>query len=1026
MTSFNKGDKVQSKIDPSRIGYIEEVGKYYSDIQYYRVFWGGNAGSRNVPETDLRLYIETTSPGENLISGNLAKYQDFQRLITYHRLLRDHPLSNHIYAFNASRTRFYPYQFKPLMKFLDSPHHRVLVCDEVGLGKTIEAGLILTEFRARQSIQRVLVVCPSNLTHKWRMELRRRFGEEFRVLKSRELIEYFDEYEEFPDRVELNGIASLETCRSKRVLERLETLRPEFDIVIVDEGHHMRNFGRKQRRVGVVLSQCSTAMIMLTATPVHLGNENLYSLLNILDEEDFRDQESVDQLFRENAPIIIAQNCVGQMPPNIEKAIESLLQIKNSSWTHDNPYFEDVLNGLYEIQEKLIENNPIQRTLIRLQKQLTELNLIAHIFTRTRKREVHKDVAQRRASAKEIEFNKLEKDLYDAVTALVQAESEAMGHLPVIIQWRLHMPQRRLASCIPAMVEYYREKYGFTDDDCPEDMPLQLNNDNEIEVQSGISLDSARNQLHQVISMWPKGGPDSKFDALLEIIDEVKRNEGKCKILLFSFFKATLGYLYASLKSANVKAIILSGDIDPDDRPDIIERFRIDESIEVLLCSRVGSEGLDFQFCSTMVNYDLPWNPMEVEQRIGRLDRIGQQSPIISIWNFWAKGTIEERILRRLYDRIGIFKRSIGDIEVILGDTVQKLERELLSKKLTPEEQERRENDVMLVVERQMRDLEELENSAAKFIGTDQYFLDEVEAIKRRRRYVTGEQIRRFIEDFIKRNAPRTRLKYEPDKLIGRIFPDENLISILRNRCRPTEITRLIDKISSTRGIPVTFDSEIAYENPKIEFINVLHPLLSAITQEYDLEVSKLVNAHHVVLSTDQLPNGFYFYFIYLLKITAARNRNTLECILISEELDLIQDDNVVEIVFGEMVEMGSDPDTIIEIDPQIAEEAHQLANKAFHTRLKEIRETNEKFNDKFVDRRLKSLLSFYDKRISHHSRLLEEGQKKGSAERYLRMQSGRITNLESEKAQKSAELEAKRNLAEEYNEIAAGILEVI
>ena len=177
--AFKEGDKVQSKSDPSKVGLIEELGPIHAGLQYYTVFWGGIEGSTTVPEIDLQLYHPAKTPVDNLLNGNIAGYREFLRLITYLKLTRDYPLRNNIYAFNASRTRFYPYQFKPLIKFLDSPSQRLLICDEVGLGKTIEAGLILTELRARQTVDRVLVICPANLTAKWKLELRNRFGEDF-------------------------------------------------------------------------------------------------------------------------------------------------------------------------------------------------------------------------------------------------------------------------------------------------------------------------------------------------------------------------------------------------------------------------------------------------------------------------------------------------------------------------------------------------------------------------------------------------------------------------------------------------------------------------------------------------------------------------------------------------------------------------------------------------------------------------------------------------------------------------------
>jgi hypothetical protein len=147
---YSKGDEVRSRSHQG-VGIIKAIGPVHAGLQYYAVFWGGTDGTKMVPEIDLELAGSEEKPSDNFIKGRLGGYRDFQRLITHQRLSRSVPLRNNIYAFNASRTRFYPYQFKPLIKFLDSPQHRLLICDEVGLGKTIEAGLILTELRARQT-----------------------------------------------------------------------------------------------------------------------------------------------------------------------------------------------------------------------------------------------------------------------------------------------------------------------------------------------------------------------------------------------------------------------------------------------------------------------------------------------------------------------------------------------------------------------------------------------------------------------------------------------------------------------------------------------------------------------------------------------------------------------------------------------------------------------------------------------------------------------------------------------------------
>ena len=133
---------------------------------------------------------------------------------------------------------------------------------------------------------------------------------------------------------------------------------------------------------------------------------------------------------------------------------------------------------------------------------------------------------------------------------------------------------------------------------------------------------------------------------------------------------------------------MIHGDVKREDRGAIIDAFRQSEGFGILLLSEVGSEGMDFQFCDTVINYDLPWNPMRVEQRIGRVDRYGQQSESVRVYSLVLNDTIEDRILKRLYERINVFVESIGDIETILGEQIQTLQRRIFSARLTIEEEE--------------------------------------------------------------------------------------------------------------------------------------------------------------------------------------------------------------------------------------------------------------------------------------------------------------------------------------------------
>ena len=241
------------------------------------------------------------------------------------------------------------------------------------------------------------------------------------------------------------------------------------------------------------------------------------------------------------------------------------------------------------------------------------------------------------------------------------------------------MPQRQVASCIPAVVERYerdlRLEVGGLESELSD---LQAEDwENGFDAADPPSADV---DLRQVIGRWKAAGSrDTKFSELLNTFRLLDESEPDRKVLIFAYFKPTLYYLSARLTDAGYTNLVISGDFTDEERQESIRRFREDHQLRILLSSEVGSEGLDFQFCHVMVNYDLPWNPMVVEQRIGRLDRIGQRSPKIIIFNFSVPGTIEDRIFTRLYQRIRIFEESIGDLEPILGEEIKNLTRDLLS-----------------------------------------------------------------------------------------------------------------------------------------------------------------------------------------------------------------------------------------------------------------------------------------------------------------------------------------------------------
>ena len=188
-----------------------------------------------------------------------------------------------------------------------------------------------------------------------------------------------------------------------------------------------------------------------------------------------------------------------------------------------------------------------------------------------------------------------------------------------------------------------------------------------------------------------------------------------------------------------------------ESKQDAIHRFRDSTTTKVLLSSEVASEGVDLQFCRMVVNYDLPWNPMKVEQRIGRLDRIGQKAKRIVIWNLGYANTIDHRIYERLFERLNIFTRALGGMEALLGEEIQSLAGHLLSHKLTPQEEEHRIEQTAIAIEKNRRDQDQLEKTASNLIAHGGYILERVRSAHDLKKRITEEDLEVYVSDYLEK-----------------------------------------------------------------------------------------------------------------------------------------------------------------------------------------------------------------------------------------------------------------------------------
>ena len=339
---FAKDNQVQLRSDRSKVGRVLRPPNLRNGAYWYRIRL--EAGGLVVAhEGDLTPFEADVSPDVLLLRNAFGDKDDLLRLITFHKL--DTPLDNTLYSLQASRTAFYPHQYKPLLKFLDSPGQRLLIADEVGLGKTIEAGLVLIEQRARRVLQRVLVVCPAALCMKWREEMWQRFDEEFKIIGAADFREQLQRLAQQGELGEARDIISLQSVRNEAHIDLLNVTPPPLDLLIVDEAHHLRNRQTLSHRTVRALTQNAHAVLLLTATPIQLGEENLFNLFRLLDDSEFDDFEVFQDRLRANEPVVEAQRLARAIPPpvaKIRKRVERLDMDGRVSFFRGNPIYERI------------------------------------------------------------------------------------------------------------------------------------------------------------------------------------------------------------------------------------------------------------------------------------------------------------------------------------------------------------------------------------------------------------------------------------------------------------------------------------------------------------------------------------------------------------------------------------------------------------------------------------------------------------------------------------------------------------
>lgn len=922
------------------------------------------------------------------------------------------PLTDSLYAYGASRTDFEAYQFRPALKFLRNPNQSLLIADEVGLGKTIEAAIIYLELKARLGIDRVLVLCPSRLTAKWQDELRNRFDEQFEILDSARVQRLFEEHQRHGSGIPIRAIASFESLRREEILQRFVDRPFPLDLLIVDEAHHMRNADANTYRLGNTLVNASDAVLFLTATPLNLRTDDLFNLVNMLAPDEFERRELFAEQVQPNQYVHRAMSLLSAGDPRAARV--ELQKVEQSPFRQRfllNPYYREILARL----SAGVSLPRDERVL--LQREMGDLNALASVFTRTRKREVA-HAAERAPVSIRVRLTPEERAFYDGVLGLAQQEMRAAGGSAR--GFAAVMKERQAASCLIALRSAFehaaqeRRAVSLEVDRSPFDV---LATGEDLKITSRDDLLGLSRRI---------GETDSKFDLFRHAIGGALAEDPTSKALVFSFFKGTLRYLEQRLRRLGYEVEAIHGDVKVEERRRIIERFRTSTTQRILLSSEVGAEGLDFQFCDVLVNYDLPWNPMQVEQRIGRLDRFGQQHARIRIYNLFIEDTVETRIFDRLYERIELFQHSIGDLEAILGDVVVELSRHVLQADLTPAEETRLAELAADRIVRRQKEENELDRQKDELLGAGRILDQQVDATINSGRVISPSEVQALVFTYLRSAFPRATLQGDSDEPCWTLQIDEDLgrhlasfVTRARMENRLSEELRTAMYGRGQQRIRLTFAAELANRRPSLEFVTVRHPLAELARAYWADQRRRGVPATALAVHGPEDEAGIGHFFVYVLSVSGAERRTTLEPIVLLDDGRVVAQaaDALLRALQDDGVRSSVEP-----TDPGPFARAEKAATNLIAMRRDQVEVEMKRRNEALLARRGTSIKTSFEAKIHRTERLLQAA----ANENIRRMRRGEADRLRARMSAKLDELANARNVVVSFSLIAGGRVEVI
>lgn len=970
MTDFEVGDKVTFAGGQGEISKIEERPSGNHLLHVYT----SEGQLRRLPSS--LPHIEKVDS----IVDSLAA-QDFDPPLHYDLRERATRLDlayryDRFLSLTNNRIEIEPYQIKAAYEILNSYDHRYLIGDEVGLGKTIEAGIVIEELIARERAERVLIVAPAPLTVQWQQEMREKFDRNF-VIYDRDTVR--THRQSHPNQnvwlQEDRIITSVDFAKQDDMLEALRNLDKEWDVAVFDEAHHLTarrgsddSVERTERyKVGKAVADNSDALLFLTGTPHKGKSDQFYFLVSLLDPYRFSHESQVN-------------------PDDLENLM--IRRLKDEMYESD---------GTRMFPEKNIE-------------------------------------------ALGVDMSPAERQLYDDVTEYIreyydlaqQADNKTAGFTMVIYQ-------KRLVSSIYAIQKSLENRMRAIQNDAiaedlPDDVaelvprystePETLTADERERVEKAldavtltVNRSRLQEELERVKSLWQQAKDiktDSKAQLLRQFVDDILAEDPDEKVLIFTEYTDTLAYLRDDVFADHDVAQIY-GDLNQERRRREMAKF--EEEANLMLATDAAQEGLNLQFAHIMVNYDLPWNPIRIDQRMGRLHRYGQERTV-EIRNLFLNGTRESEILKLLTEKIDQIESDLGMRSDVLGRVLEDvdLDETIMTAVAKDRSTDEVVADINETIEERKKALKTVEN---ELLIRDRFDLSEedeeiLEVIERSKEgEVSEDDIEVLVRTFFTEFGGEIRgVRPGPAREGGDVF-QLDVPDVLSG-----------DRVNKQHQ-QVTFSRKVAMDQEDVEFIALDHPLVQSLIQFCLSDHVKGKVAVKTAVDDNHTPG---ILFTYRLGYESGAGKAVTEKLV---QLYVTTDGEVrtETPAIADTLPPGEIDDTsTLRYVASQAEELHQLAEdeawtkvETFADEAREEREREYNIKRRHAERHFEEEIGQWEERLERYRAQDEEGEDMsapiGNAKRELE-------KLRRERKQELARLkEEKQVLPEEPDLVTAAVV---